>query len=234
MIRRDFIKIGGIGSAAALLTDLPILGANPEAGKGSGGSSAQSAALEEASITQLQKKMESGQLTSKDLTKFYLDRIQKIDKQGPALNSILEINPDALTIAEALDNERKQKGPRSQLHGIPVIIKANIDTKDKMPTTAGSIALAGSMAPSDAFIIEKLRKSGALILGKANLSEWANFRSTRSSSGWSSQGGQTKNPYSLDRSPCGSSSGSAAAVSANLCTLAIGTETDGSVVCPPR
>jgi amidase len=166
------------------------------------------------------------------LTQFYLDRIDAIDRDGPALNSIIEVNPDALEIARALDQERAASGSRSSMHGIPVVLKANIDTADQMDTTAGSLALAGHKAPEDSFMVARLRESGAVLLAKANLSEWANFRSTKSSSGWSSIGGQTKNPYDLQRSPCGSSSGSGVSVAANLTAVAVGTETDGSVVCP--
>ncbi len=188
--------------------------------------------LEEITVNELQAKMTTGDLTSRSIVEMYLERINEIDKAGPKLNSIIELNPDALTVADTLDAERKQNKVRGLLHGIPVLIKDNIDTADKMMTTAGSIALQGHYAVKDAFIVSELRKAGAVILGKTNLSEWANFRSTRSSSGWSSRGGQTKNPYILDRSPCGSSSGSGTAVAANLCAIAIGTETDGSINCP--
>jgi len=183
-------------------------------------------------IDTLQEMMERGDLTARGLVEYYLDRIDETDRSGPALNSIIELNPDALGIADTLDLERKESGPRGPLHGIPVVLKANIDTGDKMATTAGSLALAGHRAPDDAFIVQALRSAGAIILGKANLSEWANFRSEKSSSGWSSIGGQTKNPYDLSRNPCGSSSGSAVAVAANLTAIAIGTETNGSVICP--
>ena len=176
--------------------------------------------------------MQDGTLSSKAITQLYLNRIDQIDKKGPALHAVIELNPDAISIAEAMDNERKEGKIRGPLHGIPVLIKDNINTGDKMMTTAGSLALVGNRAKADAFIIKQLRESGAVILGKTNLSEWANFRSSRSSSGWSSRGGQTKNPYYLDRSPSGSSSGSGSAVAANLCTVAIGTETDGSVIAP--
>lgn len=188
--------------------------------------------LNEITIDELQKRMQSGQTTSHAITQLYLDRIQKIDKNGPGLNSIIELNPDALSIADALDEERKNGKLRSPLHGIPVLIKDNIDTADKMQTTAGALAMEGNIAKQDSFVAKKLRDAGAVILGKTNLSEWANFRSSRSVSGWSSRGGQTRNPYVLDRSPCGSSSGSGVAVSANLCVVAIGTETDGSINCP--
>ncbi|GAA3924637.1 amidase [Hymenobacter algoricola] len=188
--------------------------------------------LSEATVAQLQEKMQSGQATARSLAELYLGRIRAIDQAGPKLNSVIELNPDALTLADALDQERKAGKVRGPLHGIPVLIKDNIDTADQLHTTAGSLALAGHRAAQDAFIVQKLRAAGAVLLGKTNLSEWANFRSTRSTSGWSSRGGQTKNPYILDRTPSGSSAGSGAAVAANLCALAIGTETDGSVVSP--
>jgi amidase len=176
--------------------------------------------------------MTAGSLTAHALTQAYLDRIAAIDKRGPALNSVIELNPDALSIATALDAERKAKGARGPLHGIPVLIKDNIDTADRMMTTAGSLALRGSIAARDSVVAGRLRAAGAVLLGKTNLSEWANYRSSHSTSGWSGRGGLTRNPYALDRNACGSSSGSGAAVSANLCALAIGTETDGSIVCP--
>ncbi len=183
----------------------------------------------EITIDELQQKMKAGELTSVEICQKYLDRIKLVD---PVLKSLIELNPDALEIAKELDDERKSGKFRSPLHGIPILFKDNIDTCDKMQTTAGSLALEGNFAPKDAFIIKKLREAGAVILGKTNLSEWANFRSTNSSSGWSGRGGQVHNPYCLDRSPCGSSSGTAAAVSANLCAVGIGTETNGSIVCP--
>jgi amidase len=188
--------------------------------------------LDEFTVVDLQEKMQSGELTSKAITEFYLKKIDQIDKHGPTINAVIELNPDALSIAAQLDLERSGNKVRGPLHGIPVLIKDNINTGDQMFTTAGSIALEGNRSAKDAFIISKLRESGAVLLGKTNLSEWANFRSTRSSSGWSSRGGQTKNPYALERNPCGSSSGSGAAVSANLCAIAIGTETNGSIICP--
>lgn len=188
--------------------------------------------LDEVTIADLSQAMTAGKWTSRDITQKYLLRIEAIDRTGPALNSIIEINPDAIGIADRLDQERKQKGARGPLHGIPILIKDNLDTADKMMTTAGSLALVGSKPAKDSFVIQQLRDAGAVILGKTNLSEWANIRSTHSTSGWSGRGGQTKNPYALDRNPCGSSSGSGAAVSANLCAAAIGTETDGSIVCP--
>jgi amidase len=186
----------------------------------------------ELDIAELQLRMQRGELNAEQLVTWYLDRIDAIDRNGPQLNSIIELNPDALTIARALDEERQASGPRSAMHGIPVVLKANIDTGDQMHTTAGSLALKDHKARTDAFLVSRLRDAGAVILGKANLSEWANFRSTDSSSGWSSLGGQTRNPYSRSRNPCGSSSGSAVAVAANLATVAVGTETDGSIVCP--
>src|SRR3954454_9589991 len=188
--------------------------------------------LEETTIAALQQRMQSGQDTSRSIVDKYLARIEALDRSGPALHSVLEVNPDARTIAEQLDAERKSGRTRGPLHGIPILIKDNIATADRMMTTAGSLALAGARPPKDAFIVERLREAGAVILGKTNLSEWANFRSTHSTSGWSGRGGQTKNPYALDRNPCGSSSGSGVAASANLCAAAVGTETDGSVVCP--
>ena len=188
--------------------------------------------LDEVSITHLQRHMQSGRYSGHSLVEKYVNRIHEIDKAGPALNSIIELNPDAESIAANLDRERKDKGARGPLHGIPILIKDNIDTADRMMTTAGSLALVGSKPSQDAFVVKRLREAGAVILGKTNLSEWANFRSNHSSSGWSGRGGQTRNPYAVDRNPCGSSSGSGVAVSANLCAAAIGTETDGSVVCP--
>ncbi|HEX5669706.1 MAG TPA: amidase [Chitinophagaceae bacterium] len=188
--------------------------------------------MNEITVDELQEAMRKGDLSSRVITQRYLDRIAAIDKKGPAINSVIEVNPDALSIADAMDEERKQGKVRGPLHGIPVLIKDNIDTGDKMMTTAGALALEGNIASKDAFIVAKLREAGAVLLGKTNLSEWANFRSNRSSSGWSSRGGQTKNPYVLDRNPCGSSSGTGAAVAANLCAVGIGTETDGSIIAP--
>ncbi len=188
--------------------------------------------LLETTIDQLQVKMGSGEYSSVSITKLYLKRIEAVDKKGPSLNAVIEINPDALTMAAAMDAERKAGKVRGPLHGIPVMIKDNINSGDKMMTTAGSLALEGHHAAKDAFIVSQLRAAGAVLLGKTNLSEWANFRSTRSTSGWSSRGGQTKNPYLLARNPSGSSAGSGSAVSANLCVVAVGTETNGSVVSP--
>jgi amidase len=188
--------------------------------------------FEEITIAELQEGMKSGKYTARGIAETYLRRIEALDKRGPAVNSVIEVNPDALAIAEISDKDRKQKVARGPLHGIPVLIKDNIDTADQMMTTAGSLALVGSKPPKDSAVAQKLREAGAVIIGKTNLSEWANIRSRRSSSGWSGRGGLTKNPYALDRNPCGSSSGSGAAASANFCAAAIGTETDGSIVCP--
>jgi amidase len=188
--------------------------------------------LDEETIGSLQEKLTSGKYSSQQLVELYLKRIENIDKNGFKLNAIIEINPDAVSIAKEMDNERSEGKTRGTLHGIPVVIKDNIDTADKMQTTAGSLAMVGNTASKDAFVVKKLREAGAIIIGKTNLSEWANFRSTQSSSGWSSRGGQTKNPYFLDHNPCGSSAGSGVAVSANFCVVAVGTETDGSIVCP--
>lgn len=188
--------------------------------------------LEEATIADLQQRMQSGQETARSLVEKYTARIEAIDRSGPSLHSVIELNPEALAIADSLDAERKSRGPRGPLHGIPVLLKDNIATADRMMTTAGSMALAGITPPRDAFIVQRLRQAGAVILGKTNLSEWANFRSTHSTSGWSGRGGQTHDPYALDRNPSGSSSGSGAAIAASLAAIAVGTETDGSVVSP--
>jgi amidase len=193
---------------------------------------AASCKLEEATVAELQEGMRAGRCTARSLVEGYLARIDSLDRRGPALRSVIEVNPDALAIAEALDRERRAGKVRGPLHGIPVLVKDNIDTADRMSTTAGTLVLEGSIAPRDAHLAERLRAAGAVILGKTNLSEWANFRSTRSSSGWSGRGGQTRNPYALDRSPCGSSSGSGAAIAASLAAVGVGTETDGSIVCP--
>ena len=234
--RRAFLRTSLLGTAAiaAGATGKPLAARGSGAAAKPGVYSGEVPAfeLDEVTISDLQDAMKSGKMTSRSITEKYLARIDQIDKQGPALNAIIELNPDALSIADAMDAERKEKGPRGPLHGIPVLIKDNIDTADKMMTTAGSLALLGSKAPKDSTVAQKLREGGAVILGKTNLSEWANIRSNHSTSGWSGRGGQTKNPYALDRNPCGSSSGSGAAVSANLAAAAIGTETDGSIVCP--
>jgi amidase len=188
--------------------------------------------LNEATTRQLQEWMTSGRFTARGITELYLQRIRDIDRSGPTLRAVIEINPDALAIADALDAERRRQGPRGPLHGVPVLIKDNIDTADKLSTTAGSLALEGSIAARDATVAAKLRAAGAVILGKTNLSEWANFRSNSSTSGWSGRGGLVKNPYVLDRNACGSSSGTGAAVAASLAAVGVGTETDGSIVCP--
>ena len=233
MTRRAFLGTSVLGGALAA-TDLrwpaqasataraPAAGAAPQA----------PSELDEVTVTQLQEGMRAGRWTARGLAEQYLARIDASDQRGPTLRSVLELNPDALTIADALDAERRDKGPRGLLHGIPVLIKDNVATADRMHTSAGSLALASSIAPRDAFVAERLRAAGAVILGKTNLSEWANFRGRHSISGWSGRGGQCRNPYVLDRSPSGSSSGSAAAVAANLCAIGVGTETDGSITSP--
>ncbi|HSG42705.1 MAG TPA: amidase [Anaerolineales bacterium] len=190
--------------------------------------------LPEWTIAELQEKMELGELSARKIAELYLQRIEEVDKDGPFINSIIELNPDALDIADQLDEQSKGGKVRGPMHGIPVLLKDNIDTHDKMQTTAGSLALEGNIALKDAFIVKKLRKAGAVILGKTNLSEWANFRGKNSVSGWSSRGGLTHNPHALDRTACGSSSGSAAAIAANLAVAAVGTETDGSIICPSQ
>jgi amidase len=226
--RRQFLKMGTC--AGALTFASPALSGSAEATRAA--YQAKPFEFDEATTADLQNAMKAGKHTARSIAESYLARIDEMDKRGPAVNAVIELNPEALAIADALDRERKEKGPRGPLHGIPVLIKDNIDTADKMMTTAGSLALLGSTPPKDAFIVERLRAAGAVILGKTNLSEWANFRSTHSTSGWSGRGGQTRNPYALDRNPCGSSSGSGAAASANFAAIAVGTETDGSVVCP--
>jgi amidase len=229
--RRRFLQAGLLGGLVAAV--LPALvGARDMAAYTPTAPEVGGSELDELTIVDLQAAIISGKFTSRSLTEKYLARIEDLDRQGPALNSVIELNPDALSIAEALDRERKDKGTRGLLHGIPIFIKDNIDTADRMQTTAGSLAMVGSRPAKDSFVAQKLREAGAVILGKTNLSEWANIRSSHSVSGWSGRGGLTRNPYALDRNPCGSSSGSGAAVAANLCALAVGTETDGSVVCP--
>ncbi|MEM6840660.1 MAG: amidase [Bacteroidota bacterium] len=224
MNRRTFIQKSGIATAFAYFPSACSSETHPP----------NALDVVEATVTDLQAGMEAGEYTSRDLVEVYLQRIQEIDQQGPTLRSVIEVNPEALSIADQRDEERQQGKVRGPLHGIPVMIKDNIDTADQTETTAGSLALTGSKPAQDAFLVQQLREAGAVLLGKTNLSEWANFRSTRSSSGWSGRGGQVKNPYILDRNPCGSSSGSGVAVSANLCTVAIGTETNGSIVCPSQ
>ena len=244
--RRQFLKLSALAGASAIavgtgLSDANAQGNGPQPGgtpNGAGGGDGSddnrlnTADLVEASITDLQAALSAGRVNSQQLVRKYLKRIKDIDVKGPALNAVIELNPDALDIARALDEERKRSGPRGPLHGIPMLIKDNIDTGDKMQTTAGSLALIGQPAPTDATVAKRLRDAGVIILGKTNLSEWANTRASYSSSGWSGRGGQTHNPYILDRSPCGSSSGSGAAVAASLCAAALGTETDGSITCP--
>ena len=229
MKRRKFLQYGALGGTAL---SLPLGGAATPLQSYHNISQDQDFELEEITVAALQEGMQSGKLTARSITEKYLDRIKTIDAQGPMLKAVIETNPDALAIADQMDQERKAGKIRGPLHGIPILIKDNIDTADRMQTTAGSLALVGSKVKKDSFVAQKLREAGAIILGKTNLSEWANFRSERSSSGWSGRGGQTKNPYALDRNPCGSSSGSGAGVSANLSAIAIGTETNGSIVCP--
>jgi amidase len=235
MVRREFIR-NSIYTLAIGMPGFSLLqSCTREKSETAVTTSAQPApgfTLEELTIAELQEKMTKGDLTARSIAEAYLSRIESIDKAGPKLNSVIEVNPEALAIADKLDEERRNNRIRGPLHGIPILIKDNINTADKMMTTAGSLALSGHHPATDAFIVTQLREAGALILGKTNLSEWANFRSSRSSSGWSSRGGQTLNPYVLDRSPCGSSSGSGTAVASNLCAIAIGTETDGSIACP--
>ncbi len=228
--RREFLRTGALGALAS--TAAGPAGSEAVPRPAPQAVSADAFEFAEATIGELQERMKSGALTSRALTSAYLARIEALNDAGPALHHVLETNPDAPAIAEALDAERKAKGPRGALHGIPVLLKDNIDTADRMTTTAGSLALEGSIPLRDSFVAERLRAAGAVILGKTNLSEWANIRSTRSSSGWSGRGGQAKNPYALDRNPCGSSSGSGGAASANLASVAVGSETDGSIVCP--
>ena len=227
----------GVLSAVAVIVGFRLFGGSSPVGPGDrpATQAAQPAArfeLEETTIAALIADQQAGRRTARSIAEQYLARIEAIDRKGPALRSVIEVNPEALAIADALDAERTSKGLRGPLHGIPVLIKDNIDTADRMSTTAGSLALEGSIAAHDAFIVERLRAAGAVILGKTNMSEWANFRSTHSTSGWSGRGGQVLNPYALDRNPCGSSSGTGAAIAANLAVVGIGTETDGSIVCP--
>ncbi len=234
MHRRSFLKnstAAGLSVAAAASLTACATGSSDESTDAKE-NEAEPFALNEITIEDAQQQMAAGTLTAVGLTQQYINRIAAIDKAGPMLNAVIEMNPDAIKIAENMDAERKVGKIRSSLHGIPVLIKDNIDTADKMQTTAGALALSGNIAKKDAFIIGKLREAGAVLLGKTNLSEWANFRSSSSSSGWSSRGGQTKCPYVLTHNPCGSSAGTGSAVAANLCIIGIGTETDGSVTCP--
>jgi amidase len=225
--RRTLFRYGVLGGAAAIAGPAvakPAQAASPERMR--------PFELDEATVADLQKRMASGEASARSIAEKYLARIDAMDRRGPTLHSVLEINPDALSIADSLDAERRAGRLRGPLHGIPILIKDNISTADRMNTTAGSLALVGATPASDAFVVRRLRDGGAVILGKTNLSEWANFRSTHSSSGWSGRGGQCRNPYVLDRNPSGSSSGSGAAAAANFCALAVGTETDGSIVSP--
>ena len=223
--RRDFVQLGAVAAATPTLVGAAAPGVSAPA-------VTTGREVEEATIAQLQADMTRGRLTSLRLTRTYLARIRDIDRRGPKLNSVIEVNPDAEAIARRLDDERRRGRVRGPLHGIPVLLKDNIDTADRMQTTAGSLGLVGRAPAQDSTVAARLREAGAVILGKSNLSEWANFRSFHSASGWSGRGGQTRNPYVLDRNPCGSSSGSGAAASANLCAASVGTETDGSIVCP--
>jgi len=236
MDRRNFVWVSAIAGAMAI-RGRPLEGQTllPGASEPTADDQPLRAApfeLEEATIADLQSAMVSGRRTARSITQLYLDRIAELDRKGPMLRHVIEVNPDALAMADSLDRERKAGRVRGPLHGIPILLKDNVGTADRMTTTAGSLALAGSIPAQDSTVAAKLRNAGAVFLGKANLSEWANFRSTHSTSGWSGRGGQARNPYVLDRNPCGSSSGSGGAVAANLCALAIGTETDGSIVCP--
>ncbi len=230
MKRREFLHKSLLGGAAAL-GSAPSA-ALPKSAPPSLRPQPGSFELEEMTFSELQEGMSSGRFTARSISEMYLQRIEAMDRQGPTLRSVIETNPDALALADDLDEERRAEGARGPLHGIPILLKDNIDTADEMTTTAGSFALEGSRPSRDSLVAQKLREAGAILLGKANLSEWANFRSTRSSSGWSGRGGQCRNPYALDRNPCGSSSGSGVATAANFTAAAIGTETDGSVVCP--
>ncbi len=229
--RRDFLKLGLTGGIAAAA--IPALGEVKEPVLSTElPAQVKPAELDDMSIGELAEGMNSGKYTARSIADLYLARIEELDRNGPRLSAVIELNPDALSIADALDRERKAKGSRGPMHGIPVLLKDNIDTADRMATTAGSLALVGGKPPADAFLIRRLREAGALILGKTNLSEWANIRSSHSTSGWSGRGGLTKNPYALDRNTSGSSSGSAVAVAASLTAVAVGTETDGSIVSP--
>jgi amidase len=229
--RREFLQVGLLG-ATAVATSSAAKGEDDVRTPRGAADKVKPFELDELTIGDLQKAMDSGKYTSSGLAEMYLARIEAVDKKGPAVNSVIEINPDALAIAQELDKERKAKGARGPLHGIPVLIKDNIGTADRMATTAGSLAMVGAKPSQDAFVVRRLREAGAVILGKSNLSEWANIRCSYSTSGWSGRGGLTKNPYALDRNPCGSSSGSGVAVAANLCAAAVGTETDGSINSP--
>src|SRR2546422_69537 len=230
--RREFLEVGAAAGLACVAGAACRTAAPAGRARGLAGPAIAPFALQEATVADLQQGMESGKYTAHALCEYYLARSEDLDGRGPMLRSVIETNPDALRIAPELDVERTTKGPRGPLHGIPILIKDNIATADRMATTAGSLALVGAKPPADAGVAARLRAAGAVMVGKANLSEWANFRSNSSSSGWSARGGQCKNPYVLDRSPCGSSSGTAAALAANFAAVGVGTETDGSIVCP--
>ena len=232
MDRRAFIGTTAAGSAALAMTSAAC--SPPSSDSPAEGAQDQIPPFEfdEVTVDGLQRTMESGEHTARSIAQAYIERIEAMDRQGPELRAMIEINPDALDIADELDAERSASGPRGPLHGIPVALKDNLDTHDRMTTTAGSLALEGSIPPRDSFVAERLRAAGAVLLGKANMSEWAYFRGVRATSGWSARGGQCRNPYALNRNPCGSSSGSGVAASANLCALTVGTETGGSIMCP--
>ena len=232
MDRRTFIGTTAAGSAGLAMTSACSPPASDSPGGGQAPGEIPPFEFDEVTADDLRRMMESGEHTARSITQAYIDRIEAIDRQGPELRSMIEINPDALEIADELDAERRSGGPRGPLHGIPVALKDNLDTHDRMTTTAGSLALEGSIPPRDSFVAERLRAAGAILLGKANMSEWAYFRGERATSGWSARGGQCVNPYALNRNPCGSSSGSGVAASANLCALTVGTETGGSIMCP--
>jgi amidase len=232
MTRRAFLRAGAATATATAAASAGLAAAPGALAEDAGFHDPGPGDLVEVTIAELQARLTAGKVSSVELVEAYLRRIEVIDRRGPKLTSVLEINPDAMAIAAALDEERRRKGARGPLHGIPIMLKDNVDTHDRQHTTAGSLALLGSTPPLDATSAARLRAAGVVLLGKLNLSEWANFRSTASSSGWSGRGGQCLNPYALDRSPCGSSSGSGAAVAANLCAAALGTETDGSILCP--
>ena len=234
MDRRTFIGTSAAGSAGLAMISAcsPSVSDSPADSSGQAPGEIPSFEFDEVTVDDLQRMMESGEHTARSITQAYIERIEAMDRQGPELRSMIEINPDALEIADELDAERRASGPRGPLHGIPVALKDNLDTHDRMTTTAGSLALEGSIPPRDSFVAERLRAAGAILLGKANMSEWAYFRGERATSGWSARGGQCVNPYALNRNPCGSSSGSGVAASANLCALTVGTETGGSIMCP--
>src|SRR5215218_10429890 len=220
MNRRDVLRLASVGTALGLQMSEAIAQASMPAD------------MADASVASLGALMQTGARSAVSIAQVYVARMDAIDRGGPAINAVIERNPDALAIAEALDAERRDKGRRGPLHGVPVLLKDNIDTADRMRTSGGSLALAEQSAARDAFLVGRLRASGCVILGKTNLSEWANFRSTRSTSGWSARGGQTRNPYALDRNPCGSSAGTGTAIAASLAAFGVGTETDGSIICP--